>query len=664
MRNIPSALIVIGLWLASPIPTLAATPDAPRDTLHVVLHAQPPEYYLDSWGKDPKHKTLENPLPLVILPDEKVYIYIDDPDPFSNVYSWVIGSNSTSTNAATAQGFADKLLPIINGLEPSASGSAELNPLTNKRSALYGRTMLASYHQSTAPLTVDQQSNPSTPSEYSGRSSMEILTQAAAQLQSATATASDTYAQGIIYKAVVQVQQNPTLRAGQGKVQKVLADIGIQDSEAFLKGFKAALSTLYLYSARAEGLKADVKKGQGDAAKQAALLLDPASIESVLISDYRLMHQAGEALQSKLGIKGDITNSTLLQGIDFNQNLPDSKGAKSKVDELKLEKDAEIELLAHEYQILTHCLPKTETKTEVIITPTPDCIKLLELKNPSPEQVAEKVADKLPTVGIKLKQARADSAILDGLSHRMEDLEVLERQLARDPFFLSLIFILPGERDTLDTLQFLHNFKDVMQKVNVPIKVGEIDFADASSVRNATLRIEPIQPPGSVQLVKTDPLPEAKEYKFAFRPYSAFQLGVGGAAVFSFAKTHKYQVTPVSGGFQIKDAQTTDYTGASVAAMLTIVPNKWAQSDFHPLFEIGVGPQSSIALYSGFGAQFGKIFSFGAGIVFEQVDELAPGLSLGQVLANSGDLKTRKQFVGGLYLHFTATATVSGGKNN
>jgi hypothetical protein len=693
----------------------AANLDLPRAEIRINLHNK--NYILKSWGRSYKEfpsQTLEDSMSFSIVPGEKVYIFIDDPNPFSNSYSWLVGNNSTTTNVEAAQGFADKLLGIVKGLDPAPGGSARLvPPPLDLRRRLRGGVALVAYRQEPLPTDSIVQPPASQQLPVYQPNSAEILMGAGLELKSLGAADSETRAQNIIDDAVKRVRARPAPSAGK-KVKKILATAGITDPEDFLKKFKAAVGELYLLSEQADGLLQDVNEGRGDAAKAVVNSWELLGVEDELTSDYGLMHKAGEALQAKLSVQGTIRESMLSQGIDFEANPPDSKETVDKFDNEQAGSKLALDELELESVILDACIMERRNEPNLDLSDG-DCItlfkgsvlksqsragddecngelkiwrkcesvKLANNKLTTKEQVcnspnkrlgsfkftctsysAVELQRRIRRVNAKLKWARADVKEFASLEDAASALRDVERELPRDPFFLSLIFILPRETETRDALAELQRFERTMKKVNVPIKVGTIDFADPGSIRNAKLRVETVSEESTTPLVKTDLAPGTKEYNFAFRPYSAFQLGVGGATVFSFVKGHKFEALPVTGGFRITDSQKSDYSSASVAAMLTFVPSAWAQSDFHPLFEIGAGPQSSLALYAGAGVQFGKVFSFGAGVVFEQLDQLASGLSVGQMLANASDLKTKKSFVGGLYLHLTATANVSGGKSN
>lgn len=149
---------------------------------------------------------------------------------------------------------------------------------------------------------------------------------------------------------------------------------------------------------------------------------------------------------------------------------------------------------------------------------------------------------------------------------------------------------------------------------------------------------------------------------FQFKPYSSFVLGLGAGAVYSFVERPKFEAKAKGDGFEIIEKDSDDYVGFNLAALLTITPHRWYKSDFHPLFELGVKPDTdNLGLYAGVAVAYGKNFGLGVGVAFEQVDELADGLKVGQALTAANELKLDKKFRSGVYLHLTAKFDVGAG---
>jgi hypothetical protein len=90
--------------------------------------------------------------------------------------------------------------------------------------------------------------------------------------------------------------------------------------------------------------------------------------------------------------------------------------------------------------------------------------------------------------------------------------------------------------------------------------------------------------------------------------------------------------------------------------MLTITPNAWAQPTFGGHFQVGITPKKNeVAFYLGAGIDAQQLFSIGLGVVFQQVDALAPGISIGQTITSAEALKTDRRFRLGPYIHVTIT---------
>lgn len=148
-------------------------------------------------------------------------------------------------------------------------------------------------------------------------------------------------------------------------------------------------------------------------------------------------------------------------------------------------------------------------------------------------------------------------------------------------------------------------------------------------------------------------------YELKFRPYSAVQLEAGVATVYSFVKQHDFELAPEGSRFRIIDREN-EYSGVELGAMLTIVPMKWADSDFYGLFQLGVKPSESLGFFVGGGVKFTNWFSFGIGASFEQVERVKDGVDPdGDGLIDSRDaFKTEKHFESGFYIHLTASTKI------
>lgn len=216
----------------------------------------------------------------------------------------------------------------------------------------------------------------------------------------------------------------------------------------------------------------------------------------------------------------------------------------------------------------------------------------------------------------------------------------------------------PAVEKAFEQLEAFGKSLDQADKLAVG-KLDEVSY-DGERALPAKLTITVVdEPPGGIR-----PTRSTNELNFVFKPYSSFVLGIGAAAMYSFVERPKFEATAKDDAFEIVEKKSDDYVGFNLAALLTITPRRWYKSDFHPLFEIGVKPDTDdLGLYAGVAVAYGKNFGMGVGVAFEQVDELADGLEVGQILTAADELKFDKKFRSGVYLHLTAKFDIGAGAN-
>jgi hypothetical protein len=145
------------------------------------------------------------------------------------------------------------------------------------------------------------------------------------------------------------------------------------------------------------------------------------------------------------------------------------------------------------------------------------------------------------------------------------------------------------------------------------------------------------------------------DFKIIDQPYHTIHvLGGGPAAVYSLIKQPQFSVDKSGEDLVIKRKPGDRVNGQDVAAMLNLIPTGWDDPFFAWAFQIGVTPKKdNFAAYVGTGPVFKSYFFVGAGFVVQQVNQLAPGLTVGQVVTSVDDLKTVKEYKTGIYIHLT-----------
>jgi hypothetical protein len=631
--------------------TSASDSDQRRAEIRISHNAK--TYVLKSWAKDYRElaaKRLEDKLSFVLKPGEKIAVYLEDPNPFFYSYVWSAGGTAATANGDAAKSFAKSLMGLIGGLGPqqaAGGGSAALPAGGFKGRRFSNGIALASFHQ-------DEPPPPPAPLASDGKSIEETLTYSARRLQAvmqpSALSSSETQveAEKIIDQAVAEVRKSDVPAASDEEVKKVLASAGIPDSEEFLQRMKAALTQLFFLAAQTNSLLQEVDTGHGDTAKQMVKGWPLGDVSKEVEKDYDLLREVGHRLDAVFASETRLRKEAALRGLKADAGTPVADIQK-KIKGRSSTKDKEI----LEGKNCIADLERRDREEEPKNLPLRSCF----VTDPVARQ------KRIKQLELYLRDLMKEKEDLDALDKDAGRFSGIAGSLSQDPFYLSLTFVLPRELEARDAIRGLKHFAATMKKVNEPILLGEVDYASAL-VTKTTLKITQATDIPDDVLEAVKPSRATKEIDLSFRSYDAVQIGVGGAMVYSFVKSHKFEAKPLSGGgFKVTDTQDSDHTGTDVAAMLTIVPNSWADSDFHPLFEIGVSPQKNLGIFAGLGLTFNSTFSFGAGVAFQQVDELK-GLKVGDPLSNAADLKTEKRFATGVYLHFTASATIHGSTNN
>ena len=138
-------------------------------------------------------------------------------------------------------------------------------------------------------------------------------------------------------------------------------------------------------------------------------------------------------------------------------------------------------------------------------------------------------------------------------------------------------------------------------------------------------------------------------------PESRANISVAGALIYSFVRDPSFEAKAAGDAFEITKTGEP-YKKLDLAAMMQIEPKAWDLDPLNLGIQLGVAPQSDWGLFLGVSLRAADMFTFGAGVAFQEVEQLEAGLSEGQVIESADLLKTKKEFETGLYLHITVTA--------
>jgi hypothetical protein len=143
---------------------------------------------------------------------------------------------------------------------------------------------------------------------------------------------------------------------------------------------------------------------------------------------------------------------------------------------------------------------------------------------------------------------------------------------------------------------------------------------------------------------------------FTVSPLSRVSITFGAAAVYSFVRAPTFSAASSGGQFVVKQTKN-DYKKVDGAVMMQVEPTAWDLGPLNVGFQVGVAPKTDLGLFLGLSLRAANHFTLGAGVAFQRVDRLGPGLAVGQTIASQDALKTEKTFRSGLYLNITVTTT-------
>jgi hypothetical protein len=284
--------------------------------------------------------------------------------------------------------------------------------------------------------------------------------------------------------------------------------------------------------------------------------------------------------------------------------------------------------------------------------------------------LAQKINDAAAKRAAITNQSQADHAgakaalqALD-LPSRNKELKALDQRLETIGFSLLSSTAAPEACRSLVALARteLPSIGRVLDNLNEFAKlVGQID--EPITLAPFVVNIDEDQPI-VVKITKSDNwIPGLNEKKpfigdasFTVSPLSRVSITFGAAAVYSFVRSPTFSAASSGSQFVVKQTKN-DYKKVDGAVMMQVEPTAWDLGPLNVGFQVGVAPKTDLGLFLGLSLRAANHFTLGAGVAFQRVDRLAPGLAVGQILASQDALKTEKTFRSGLYLNITVTTT-------
>jgi hypothetical protein len=263
-----------------------------------------------------------------------------------------------------------------------------------------------------------------------------------------------------------------------------------------------------------------------------------------------------------------------------------------------------------------------------------------------PTKAKERVGKWPPLAPLNKDLADAKKDLTD-INHRASGSTANPDEVACASQIIQALAEIPNLQQTLKDLA---QFADLVDQIDKPISL-DLFAVDPGSIQTV-----------EIEFAKTQAWPEdlrtsrciGKE-TFSVEPRSKVAVTtLAPALIYSFVRDPTFTAKASGGQFVVAEA-SSEYKALDLAAMLQIEPNSW---DLGPLslgVQLGVSPQKNLGLFLGLSLRATDLFTLGAGVAFQRVDQLQTGLHVGQILSSSDLLKTEKRFQTGLYIHLTVS---------
>jgi hypothetical protein len=196
-------------------------------------------------------------------------------------------------------------------------------------------------------------------------------------------------------------------------------------------------------------------------------------------------------------------------------------------------------------------------------------------------------------------------------------------------------------------LKALNAFVDLVKKINIPIPIGKVTYS-ATTNQPGTLTIGTVTANASA----ANPMAKTGDLTWTFSPWNPVDYHVDAGTVYSFIEAPKFEAKAANGKFTVARTDSGNaVNGATIGAMLTIVPRTWSDPTFGGGFQVGISPQTDkLGFYLGAVLRLFDRVSLGGGLAYQQTQRLGSGLQIGTELAAAADLKTNTAFKAGPYI--------------
>lgn len=143
----------------------------------------------------------------------------------------------------------------------------------------------------------------------------------------------------------------------------------------------------------------------------------------------------------------------------------------------------------------------------------------------------------------------------------------------------------------------------------------------------------------------------SKSVVFVAEPKVSIHVSISPGVVYSFVDNPDFAASSAAGGQVIVAKTNNDVAALSGAVAINFTPDRYHGEGIEPFLQLGVVPDSDTpAMFVGVGfVGFGQVL-FSAGAIYQEVNRLGGGLSVGDTLTSVDDLVVDDEWEAGLFV--------------
>jgi hypothetical protein len=216
-----------------------------------------------------------------------------------------------------------------------------------------------------------------------------------------------------------------------------------------------------------------------------------------------------------------------------------------------------------------------------------------------------------------------------------------------EPGYRQLLTLIDDEKSVDTDADAYETFVERARKIGDPVVLKTVKYS-ATQTQPAVLTIGKV-PVENVDVSKY----KTGDFKIAFNPGGPVKYDYGLAAVYSFLEVPQFGAKKGTDD-KLHIARTDNgdaVSGTTGAAMLTITPRRWNDPQFGAGFQLGISPvKDKAGIFLGGRIRVFELFTFGAGIAYQQTKRLARGQALDDIVESADKIKTTNAFKPAAYV--------------